>query len=1188
MSNPSNLYAEKVFSEHPISLWALDDDLGYISFASPSHSDYSSWTPSTAGITQILQDAPQKNPVSSYDTYKISAPYSDPSVTPYLAYTIFGGQDPILYSQMDSAKETFSIGVHSYVDSLYYDTLSIAVGYVAYNPATMEGFERTKSFQLPTPGAWNFLSETFLLSELDPGYAVYPYVKVLIQQPSVSLARPTETIPTSYDLYLASSVIGQFAENFGFTEGGQTPVALPRDIAGVNASQMCIPAKEYGISGQDAYYLTNGYSLLAQNFGVPMVYGASNVTRIKPMLDSPSLVIPGHGALNSRGRHEDYTIEAWIRVDHSSALPRRILGPVASEDGIYLDGPFVKLRIGATTASHFLGDWFRPMLMDLRISAETASLLVNGEEVISISISTSLEYPDILSATGQEQDWIGIYAYADVPLIEMDCFAIYSYLVPSIVAKRRFAYGQAVEFPENVNSAYSGTSTYIDYNFADYTNNYAYPDIGQWYQGTSDNANLENGTLSSPNYSLPAAILESGSTYDEWISSNLTEQVEDSDLFVTFKNDPGYLYFKELRILKQDTRAFYVVFDVESAPQEKQVLVRVDDNINGNYFEISLEGGGIKYSLNYNGEVSVLYEQSDLIANTKAFAGVDIDGLAQYFGREISAFFGNKSRLSVYVGSDKDLVNPFAGRIFSVNFCTERNFYEIAGLFVDPEIASTEFVADSGDSYFGAQSLFWYRTFDGGLVDSFSLEAADSFVASYSLRPKEYFGTFMLDILTSSYWEDYLPLKYFAQYVDGSIAGGYYDLDFIQFNLAYPNRHIENGSFYDTSNEQVKTYITFQYTQSGSNAPSSYFTSTEKAPTNNVITPGSDWITTKYEVLDGTIIYMPSGINFGEVSIVTHIEIITDGTVSSPVSIRKLEYASQAYNSETSNPIGTRFGVPVYPYKRYGLYYDYKTKNPYRITKKQNPYLYLTSSSGIQKVGDDDPSIDRGLSIPMNQRLAEKYRVVSIQMAMRYPGDSFPDAQTRLMEIESKSSTVRIYCKKNDESGNRAKIYAVNAKTGQEITSIEFYINGNRVANPVISLHEWNVIGMKFSNILDLDGYVGSIRINGPILVNNLSFYQSTNLQERQRQEFNNWYDIVNVDDIEPYWSSVITKLPFWNNVLVKSTINTYGISPDEIYRAYIGTNKVIVDDLDGFMLQDYEYSIYSDIKDTKTTYTPV
>jgi len=31
MSNPSNLYAEKIFSEHPLALWALDDKLDYIS-----------------------------------------------------------------------------------------------------------------------------------------------------------------------------------------------------------------------------------------------------------------------------------------------------------------------------------------------------------------------------------------------------------------------------------------------------------------------------------------------------------------------------------------------------------------------------------------------------------------------------------------------------------------------------------------------------------------------------------------------------------------------------------------------------------------------------------------------------------------------------------------------------------------------------------------------------------------------------------------------------------------------------------------------------------------------------------------------------------------------------------------------------------------------------------------------------
>jgi hypothetical protein len=34
MSNPSNLYAEKIYSEHPVVLWALDDQLDYIGLIS--------------------------------------------------------------------------------------------------------------------------------------------------------------------------------------------------------------------------------------------------------------------------------------------------------------------------------------------------------------------------------------------------------------------------------------------------------------------------------------------------------------------------------------------------------------------------------------------------------------------------------------------------------------------------------------------------------------------------------------------------------------------------------------------------------------------------------------------------------------------------------------------------------------------------------------------------------------------------------------------------------------------------------------------------------------------------------------------------------------------------------------------------------------------------------------------------
>ena len=32
MPSPSNIYAEKVYSEHPVAMWALDDTLDYVSY----------------------------------------------------------------------------------------------------------------------------------------------------------------------------------------------------------------------------------------------------------------------------------------------------------------------------------------------------------------------------------------------------------------------------------------------------------------------------------------------------------------------------------------------------------------------------------------------------------------------------------------------------------------------------------------------------------------------------------------------------------------------------------------------------------------------------------------------------------------------------------------------------------------------------------------------------------------------------------------------------------------------------------------------------------------------------------------------------------------------------------------------------------------------------------------------------
>jgi hypothetical protein len=39
MSQPSNLYAEKVYSEHPTILWALDDKADYITLITEEQRD---------------------------------------------------------------------------------------------------------------------------------------------------------------------------------------------------------------------------------------------------------------------------------------------------------------------------------------------------------------------------------------------------------------------------------------------------------------------------------------------------------------------------------------------------------------------------------------------------------------------------------------------------------------------------------------------------------------------------------------------------------------------------------------------------------------------------------------------------------------------------------------------------------------------------------------------------------------------------------------------------------------------------------------------------------------------------------------------------------------------------------------------------------------------------------------------
>lgn len=1167
MSSPSNLYAEKVFAEHPLALWALDDKADYVSLIQDSFRDISSisWTISggTAENNLLVSDEPFPN---TYTT-TLSGDGSGQIVAISPEITNLN-----IFSE---SLATFAVGLSLYSDSAYVSSFEIGYEY----DDGLETIQVLRTFNNSVTNNWLFLSETFDILEDGTNF------RLVLKINYIALGTP----PDDYKFYINGLSLGQWAEEFHSSSLGVDTISFPSDIA--LSQNSAVLADAYGLQELPAYYLTNDNALVARNSGIPMVYGTSNVTLLSPNSENPSLIVPGLGFMNELGRFRTYSVEMWLRLNAGSAIERRIFGPIASTDGLYVEGPFLTLKVGDRSESHFVGEWFRPMLVHVRTSGNSASLLVNGEEVVSFIInSLKLDLPSEFNNQGKSQDWLGFYAYDDVSPTGVDAVAIYSYQVPLVVAKRRWVYGQGVELPENINTAYSGTSTLIDYAFADYTNSYSYPDFGKWNQGAKEGFAADNNLLSFTDYSLPDVYF-TDKTYDEWLAA-CDGIVTTVGSVVTLKpegweNTEGYLQFNRLNLLDENTAAIYGLFEEVVAPDTEEILFKLENPATGNYLKITSLNDSILYKFKYNGIEETIYETAKNPGSDIILAGLHLRRFASTFGKNVANFLGNPSQIKVYVGGSKELDQTYSGYIHRVAFSTARNLSDIIGWFdatgtmQDYQDLFDEYatgsIADAGEEYFGNNSNHWEDLWDGGFPDTFPTEPITEYVASYMLLPQQRFGKLILDIAVDAYWEDYQPLSYFAQFVKDARGESFYDLDFIQFNIDYPTPTSIIGGFYDTSSSIVKTYISFQYIVEGANKNKNAFTNEVFLSTNNVIEPGDEWLYTKYEVLDGTIIYPPGNTRFVDLGIVVHIEGKPTGIISQPVRIRSLQLASQAFNEYSSNPIGTRFGSPIYPYKKSGVYFDYKSRNPFRIYKGSTPYLYLTKNSGIQQVGEYDPLVDRGLSIPINQALATDYNVIAMQMALRYGDPVFPEKEKQIFEVQANNAYLKFYIISTHPDGSRGKIYAKNTLTGQLENGIAFYLNGNIVREPELTIDEWAMLGFSFANNLNLDNTVGALRINGPILVNNITHYESTNLQEVQNVSVRPWFKVkfLGTNELDwQFWSSAY----LWKGVLVLSSTSYYGVNPSDIYKTYTGTNKFIVDDDRLLSFGEYEYNTYKDI----------
>jgi hypothetical protein len=68
------------------------------------------------------------------------------------------------------------------------------------------------------------------------------------------------------------------------------------------------------------------------------------------------------------------------------------------------------------------------------------------------------------------------------------------------------------------------------------------------------------------------------------------------------------------------------------------------------------------------------------------------------------------------------------------------------------------------------------------------------------------------------------------------------------------------------------------------------------------------------------------------------------------------------------------------------------------------------------------------------------------------------------------------------------------------------------------------------------------------------------------------------------YWLDNFT----WEGVLVISSSSLYGVSPADVYKTYLGTNKIIIDDEEGMIFDADKIKIYNDTVWQTTVSVPV
>ena len=201
MSNPSNLYAEKIFAEHPATLWALDDQVDYLSLVSEEERTVSSWkdiSGNSLGLSAVTVTDVLDQPFPTSNVTKITGeiPTGDSGEITCISLPIKK------FTQFDYELGTFAIGGYFYAKSPF--ITGIHIGYEYRDDTSGEKITKLKYFETLVSNEWIFLSETFQVPLEDSEMSIVIKINY----------RAGSEVEEDYVFFTNGITLGQWSEEF--------------------------------------------------------------------------------------------------------------------------------------------------------------------------------------------------------------------------------------------------------------------------------------------------------------------------------------------------------------------------------------------------------------------------------------------------------------------------------------------------------------------------------------------------------------------------------------------------------------------------------------------------------------------------------------------------------------------------------------------------------------------------------------------------------------------------------------------------------------------------------------------------------------------------------------------------------------------------------------------------------------